>query len=158
MDYGEDTEFVQSKKRELLELLKEQDVKCEIQGEYEYIVIKNPYCEDRGLEICFDDAGFLLLFGGWHGHYDYYEDDYDNLKESIVGILNGDCYALSAINDNKIHCSTLRLGDVSKYSSVEEIIKDDYNYFSVILEDALKLGYSIQVTTWNPVYTKSFDN
>lgn len=154
-EYSDLELFIASKKTELLELLKEYDTKLESNEDYYDIIIQNPN-NGKTLTVCFDFGGFILFFGGWHGHYDYDEDDYDSMTETIFDILNGKMYALAVIEDNFITSSRLSEGDVSNYSDGIQLFKDEFGYISEIT-DLTNFSGTIEANFWNPIYSKSFD-
>lgn len=153
-EYDDIAVFIASKKTELLELFNQYEATLEKSGEYDYILMPNPN-NVKTLEIYFD-SGFILCFGGWHGHYDYEEDDYTDMKENIFDILNGKLYALAVVKDNKISCSALREGDVSHYSDGIQLLKEKF-YSPSAFEKLTNFGGTIKVTFWDPTYSKSFD-
>lgn len=155
IEYDDIEVFIASKKTELLDLLSEYDAKLEKPRENEYVVIPNPNNE-KTLSVGFDYGGFILFFGGWHGHYDYDEDEYNSMKESIFDIINGKLYALAVIEDNKVSCSTLREGDVSNYSDGVQLLKDKF-YVPSSIEESTNFGGTIEANFWNPINSKSFD-
>lgn len=97
-----------SKKHEIMELFKgytfEEHNNKEEKYRYlantdEVIIIKNPNNNNEiGLEMSDE---FTLYFANWHGHYDPYEEDYNQMIQMISDILNGKLCTMAAYCENR---------------------------------------------------------
>ena len=149
-------EYPSSKKDELIELLKGNDISIftHIDKEYEYleeddlvIVIHNQDTDKYDMEIILDNE-FTLVFAGWHAHYMSYEHEYVEMKEDIVDILSGKIGIFTLSTNNRWLGSCFYNGEeLSHRTNEKKLLRSNWNHKDTIKE-VLTNGGNIDIIFW----------
>ena len=104
------------------------------------IIIKDG--EEVRMYVDYTDGRFTLGLGSWHGHYDLYRKDYEDLLKDIESILNNNTVAVT------IRCNGEWFGSwktpVSECSKKELIIQARETMHKELIEKTKKNGYQIE--------------
>ncbi|WP_029543025.1 hypothetical protein [Selenomonas sp. AB3002] len=151
-------------KEDLLRYFGDYEVEVYSRGNkgYEYLeaddfvlVIKNPYC-NKTLDIELR-GDFTVFFSDWHAHYFAFDNDYEEMKKDILGLLRGKIGVMLAVDSlNKplsSHlCSARLTGLTDKFHLLNR-----YVHSEDVARKIIKMGGSIHIVCWNPADSSTFD-
>ena len=155
---------VKSVKEDLLKFLSDYEVYVYTRADkgYEYLgmysfmlVIKNPYSnETLDIEL---GGSFTVFFSNWHAHYFAFDNDYEQMKRDIKGLLSGSIGALLVMDSsNKLIVTDLCSADFTKMTDKLQFLRS-HIYNEDKFEKIIKTGGSMHIVFWNPAKLLRFD-
>lgn len=109
------------------------------------IIIKDG--EEVRMYVDYTDGEFTLGLGCWHGHYDLYRKDYEDLLKDIENILNNLLVAVTIRCDGEWYGSWK--ATVSECSKKELIIQAREIMHKELIEKTKKNGYQLECEFFN---------
>ena len=97
--------------------------------------------------VDYTDGEFTLGLGCWHGHYDLYRKDYEDLLNDIENILNNLLVAVTIRCDGEWYGSWK--ATVSECSKKELIIQAREIMHKELIEKTKKNGYQLECEFFN---------
>lgn len=161
--YNDEIKATNSKKEELLKLLKNYSVEVHTRVDtgYDYLeendivlIVKNPY-SDNDMDI--EMAGeFTVYFAEWHAHYFSYENEYRTMLKDIQNIIDCKACILKVSSTKRWLGSTIINENVIKTSDKMSLILKVVNQ-SEFLNEIKDIGGKLQLNYWNPELNLEID-
>ncbi len=160
---NEEIEYPAHKKDELLNLLKNYEVKVFSKADenYEYLEdgdvvleVQNPVNKNNlGIELTDE---FSLYFSGWHAHYGPFEQDFEQMKRDICDILGGKAGAFIMTGSKGWLGSVLCREEISHLMDEKELVKRCW-WHKETAKQLFAGGGRIDVIYWKPEDTYLFE-